>query len=52
MESSISNLEPDRIEHFVDAVKAAEFLSLTPRHVKELARAEFLPAYLHRSWAA
>ena len=33
------------LEHFVDAVRAAEFLSLKPRRVLELARAGDLPAY-------
>jgi hypothetical protein len=43
MESSASEQEP--IERFVDEERAAEFLSLEPRRVLELARAGFLPAY-------
>ena len=45
MESINSTREPDHIEHFVDADKAAEFLSLESRRVLELARVGFLPAY-------
>ena len=40
MESPASEREP--IERFVDEERAAKFLSLTPRHVKELARAGLL----------
>jgi hypothetical protein len=43
------------LEPFVDAARAAEFLSLKPRRVLELARAGQLPAYplgdgLRRVW--
>jgi excisionase family DNA binding protein len=43
MESADSSKELS--EHFVDADKAAEFLSLERRHVLELARSGHLPAY-------
>jgi hypothetical protein len=32
-------------EPFVDSARAAEFLSIRPRHLLELARAEVLPGY-------
>jgi hypothetical protein len=37
------NIAP--LEPFVDAVRAADFLSLKPRRVLELARSGELPAY-------
>ena len=43
MEFPTTSREP--IERFVDDERAAEFLSLTSRHVKELARAGLLQAY-------
>ncbi len=38
-------MNPEAQERFVDAVRAAEFLSLRPRHVLELARAGKLPGH-------
>ena len=38
-------MDPQRLEGFVDAVRAAEFLCLRPRHVLELARAGKLPGH-------
>jgi hypothetical protein len=35
----------EKFEHFVDAQAAAEFLSLKPRRILELARAGQLPGY-------
>jgi hypothetical protein len=35
----------DQPEPFVDAIKAAEFLSLRPRRILELARAQQIPAH-------
>lgn len=41
--NSLPNHQPP--ERFVDAIKAAEFLSLRPRRILELARAQQIPAH-------
>jgi len=40
-----TTMNPETLEHFVDADEAARFLSLTRRRVLDLARAKKLPAH-------